>query len=65
MTEFGEWVSAACGCVWRESRPPNVRIDPQQPRVCVVHMPTHPAAVGKSPQGLGLFMVTYHEQDPR
>ncbi len=63
--EVGEWVQSACGCVWRESRPEGLMIDTNQPRACDKHGPNHPEAAGTSPQGLGLFPVTYHEQDPR
>lgn len=62
--EVGPWVKAACGCVWRESRPEGVRMDPSEPRACVVHRSDHPASVRPSPQGMAMVPVTYHDQQP-
>lgn len=56
-------VVAACGCRWRESRPPGFRIDPDAPRVCTMHRPDHPAAVGTSPQGMAMVPVQYLPDD--
>ncbi len=57
----GEWVAAACGCIWRESRPSGMLIDPDAPRACGTHYADHPASVRPSPQGMAMVPVTYHE----
>lgn len=64
MSELGEWVQAACGCVWRESRPTGCRIDPAEPRACVTHSADHPASLYPSPQGMAMVPVTYHRHRP-
>lgn len=64
MNELGEWVRADCGCVWRESRPAGVQIDPAELRACAVHTADHPASVRPSPQGMAMVPVTYHDRQP-
>ncbi len=64
MTNLGPWVKAACGCIWRESRPEGVKLNPDEPRVCAVHRADHPASVRPSPQGMAMVPVTYHDQRP-
>ncbi|WP_433460622.1 hypothetical protein [Micromonospora sp. CA-248212] len=52
-------VLGGCGHWWRESRPAEVKIRPDQPRVCCLCKPNHPAAVGTSPQGMAMVRVAY------
>jgi len=61
---LGEWVEGACGCIWREHRPPGLTIDPAEPRVCSAHLADHPASVRLSPQGMAMVPVTYHHHRP-
>ncbi len=63
--DVGEWVAAACGCVWRESRPAGFKLNPAMPRVCTRHTADHPASLCPSPQGMATVAVTYHRERPR
>ncbi len=62
--EPGEWVKAACGCIWRESRPTGSIPDADQPRACGLHRADHPASLYPSPQGMAMVPVTYHDHRP-
>lgn len=52
-------VLAECGHWWRETQPKGLRLRPDAPRVCSICRPTHPAAVGTSPQGMAMVPVHY------
>jgi hypothetical protein len=65
LVPVGPWVRAECGCVWRESRPAGLKLDPDAPRVCATHLADHPKSLGASSQGMAMVAVVYHQTDPR
>jgi hypothetical protein len=58
------YVKTACGHIWRETWPEGIRIDNNQPRVCIKCPPDHPAAVSVSAQKLPIMPVVYFDEAP-
>lgn len=59
----GEWMLAACGCLWQEHRPAGFLISPSEPRVCARHLADHPQSLFASPQGFAMVRVRYYDTE--